>query len=131
MALRKLLILRRPRSGRLEGRTTLNPGSRRFSDSLRRDDEEVDAGWLGSAARYRRIQSSRAATAKVALSAATDFETTFGVSSTNSNAPSSGNVPLTRTKPSGMTQRAKALTPRPAITAPYTPAKLPRDGTIR
>src|SRR6266404_4745717 len=33
MALRKLLILRRPRSGRLEGRTTLNPGSRRFSDS--------------------------------------------------------------------------------------------------
>ncbi len=46
MTLRKLLILRRPplrdaacggssgQGGRLEGRTTLNPGTRRFADSL-------------------------------------------------------------------------------------------------
>ncbi len=43
MALRRLLILRRPQSGRLEGRTTLIQ-ARRFPDSLLRRDD----GWVGA-----------------------------------------------------------------------------------
>ncbi len=51
MALRKLLILRRPRSGRLEGRGNADPGTRRFPDSLFRGgdgEEKMGLIWLVS-----------------------------------------------------------------------------------
>jgi len=50
-----------------------------------------------------KTQSSRAATARVASTIATDLEITFGVSSTNSKVPSFGTGPVIRVRPSGIT----------------------------
>jgi hypothetical protein len=69
-----------------------------------------------------RLKSSRGAMARVASNIATDLEIAFGVSSTNSKVPSFGNGLLIRVRPSVFTQPAKALTPKPAITAAFSAA---------